>query len=66
MKTCFDAARACVKDAFAAAFTAACADAKTRCDAGEIPADKCAEITARCAAGPTPPPGAPGAPDCSK
>lgn len=63
-KTCFDAARTCMKDAFKAAFDAACADAKTKCDAGEIPADKCTEITARCAAGPAPKDGAPGAPTC--
>lgn len=63
-KTCFDAARTCMKDAFKAAFDAACADAKTKCDAGEIPADKCTEITAHCAAGPNPPAGAAGAPTC--
>jgi hypothetical protein len=50
-ETCRDTAHACVRDAFAAAFQARCEEAATRCAEPGAPADKCADITARCAQG---------------
>ena len=47
--TCRETERTCVRDAFRAAFDAACADATETC--ANIPADACAALTARCAEG---------------
>lgn len=47
--TCLETERTCVRDAFRAAFDAACADATTTCAA--LPADACAHLQARCAEG---------------
>ena len=62
---CFDAEHACVKAAFDAAFEARCAEGKTKCDNGEIPAEECTKITARCAQGSEPGPNANPAPNCT-
>ncbi|MFO0667321.1 MAG: hypothetical protein U0174_25445 [Polyangiaceae bacterium] len=62
---CFDAERTCVKAAFDAAFQARCAEDKTKCDNGDIPAEECTKITTRCAQGSDPGPNAKPAPDCS-
>ena len=48
---CRDAEKACIGAAFEAAFAARCEEAATRCANPDAPADKCAEITARCAEG---------------
>lgn len=46
---CLETERTCVRDAFRAAFEAACADATAICTT--LPADACARLTARCAEG---------------
>lgn len=48
-QTCRDTARACIHDAFSAAFTARCEDLTAACAAN--PGTNCDEITARCANG---------------
>ena len=63
--TCFEEAHQCVRQAFEAAFVAACTDVKAKCDAGEAPAGVCAKATARCDGGIAPPEGAPTAPQCA-
>ena len=60
--TCVQTERQCERDAFAAAFQAACADAAIRCAQPDAPADICARITDRCAQGIDALP--PGAPQC--
>ena len=47
--TCRDTERACVRDAFRAAFEAACADTTQLCTT--LPADACTRLTQRCAEG---------------
>ncbi|MDP3156643.1 MAG: hypothetical protein Q8N23_28485 [Archangium sp.] len=47
--TCVATERTCVRDAFRAAFDAACAAAATTCES--LPSDACARLTARCAEG---------------
>lgn len=48
-QTCRDTARACIHDAFSAAFTARCEELTAACAAN--PGTNCDEITARCANG---------------
>ena len=47
--TCLETERTCVRDAFRAAFEAACADATTAC--ASLPAEACTRLTQRCAEG---------------
>jgi hypothetical protein len=47
--TCVETEHSCVRDAFRAAFDAACADASTACQS--LPAEACTRLTERCAQG---------------
>jgi hypothetical protein len=47
--TCVETERACVREAFRAAFEAACADATSLC--ATLPAEACTRLTQRCAEG---------------